>query len=307
MAKISIILPSYNHAKFLKDRLDTIINQTYTNWKIIIIDDCSSDNSIKILKEFREKYKDKIEEFIINKVNSGSGYKSWEKGIHLAKGEYIWIAETDDYSNVFFLEDMVKALDESKKSAFVFCTSIYVDDIKKFLYTSEKRTKELNVKENSKEVFEGGVLINRMPFNTLITNGSSVLFRNPASKLPAELFSYKQSSDIFLWTYLVNNNSFVFLNKQLNYFRRHEDSTTVKINKNSFKKVYEEKIQFLNYFKIENRSKEFINHYIKHYVWLNKKKWNDINFLKKMNSNESSSILYFKLLIQYFLLKIVKR
>lgn len=307
MHKVSIILPSYNHAIFLKDRLDSIINQTYTNWKIIIIDDLSKDGSIKILKEFKEKNINKIEEFIINKNNSGSGYKSWEKGIKLAKGKYIWVAETDDYSDVFFLEKMVKVLDENKKAALVFCASTYVNEVKFKLYTSEKRTQKLNVAENNNKPFTGDVLINRMPFRTLITNGSSVLFRKPEHKLPTELFNYRQTSDIFLWTYLVKNSSFVFLNNYLNYFRRHEDSTTVKINKNSLKTVYEEKIQFLNYFKIQNKCEEFIKHYIKHYVWINKKQFNAIRFLYKLKCNSSIIFLYYKLLTQYIFFKIKKR
>ena len=52
MAKLSIILPSYNHSEFLQDRLESIKNQSYKDWEAIIIDDKSTDNSIEIIRKF---------------------------------------------------------------------------------------------------------------------------------------------------------------------------------------------------------------------------------------------------------------
>ena len=90
-------MPCFNHAKFLQERLDTILNQTYTDWELIIIDDQSTDTSIAILSEFVKKNVSRVKHFIINESNSGSGYFSWQKGIELAQTKYIWIAETDDF------------------------------------------------------------------------------------------------------------------------------------------------------------------------------------------------------------------
>lgn len=301
MHKVSIILPSYNHAKFLEDRLDSIINQTFTNWKIIIIDDCSKDDSLDILNEFKNKYNDKIEAFIINNSNSGSGYKSWEKGIQLAKGDYIWIAETDDYSDIFFLEEMVKMLENNRNAVLAFCTSIYVDAHKNFLYTSENRTKNLNSTCN---VINGSVYIEKMPFNTYITNGSAVVFRKPENTIPKELFNYKQCSDIFLWTFLLKDATFIFLDKKLNYFRRHEDSTSEKIAINKKKSVYFEKAEFLNYFDQNKKYKIFINHYIKFYINLNRNKFLEIKPVLAIKKVKFLKFHYFKQLIKFYLNKI---
>lgn len=111
---VSIILPNYNHADYLEERLDSILNQTYTNFELILLDDASVDNSISIL----EKYKDheKISHFIVNKENSGSPFLQWKRGLELARGEFIWIAESDDFCNLNFLETQITHLENASIS-----------------------------------------------------------------------------------------------------------------------------------------------------------------------------------------------
>ena len=87
-----------------------------------------------------------------------------------------------------------------------------------------------------------------MPFDTYITNGSSVVFRKPKFEILSELFTNRQCSDIFLWSYLLEKSSFAFLNKNLNFFRRHEGSTSSFLQKNKLETIYHEKAKYLNYF-----------------------------------------------------------
>lgn len=94
--KVSIIVPNYNHARFLRKRLDSIYNQTYKNIEVILLDDCSTDNSRQILEEYQKKYA-AITKLVPNVKNSGSVFKQWQKGISLATGDLIWIAESDDW------------------------------------------------------------------------------------------------------------------------------------------------------------------------------------------------------------------
>ncbi|MGV8947237.1 MAG: glycosyltransferase family 2 protein [Lutibacter sp.] len=304
-SKVSVIIPSYNHSSFLIDRLETIANQTNKDWEAIIIDDKSTDNSVEIITQFIKENPDfKVKHFIVNENNSGSGYTSWQKGIELAKTEYIWIAETDDYSDTHFLEEQINVL-EKTDAALSFCASNYVDEDGKQLYNSDKRTSDLGVKKGDYKVFESKVFTDKMPFETYITNGSSVVFRKPDGKIPEELFTYKQCSDIFLWTYLLNNNCFVFLNLNLNYFRRHEDSTSTKISKFMQESVYFEKAEYLNYFNQTSKYKIFINHYITYYVLINK--WNIIKTksLQRINNVKYIKIKYSICIFKVFLSKLI--
>ena len=102
---VSIIIPNYNHADYLEERIRSILNQTYTNYEIIILDDRSTDNSIEIINKFRDN--SHISNIIINEENSGSPFKQWFKGISLAKGDLIWIAECDDSCELCMLERLV--------------------------------------------------------------------------------------------------------------------------------------------------------------------------------------------------------
>ncbi len=98
---VTVIVPNYNHAPYLKRRIESILNQTYQDLELIILDDCSNDNSIDIIKQYQNHKK--ISHIERNEKNSGSPFKQWQKGIELAKGEYIWIAESDDYADPEFL------------------------------------------------------------------------------------------------------------------------------------------------------------------------------------------------------------
>ncbi len=302
MSKVTIILPSYNHAAFLKDRLDSIQAQTFKDWELIIIDDCSLDGSVEILKDFVKNNKSKVKHFIVNKKNSGSGYTSWKKGIALATSEYIWIAETDDFSATTFLEEHIKLL-ETTNAVLSFCASKYVDTDSSYLYISDKRTEDLQVAQGSYKVFDSEIFMNKMPFNTYITNGSSVVFRKPPKNVPEEIFNFKQSSDQFLWMYLLQNNSFAFINKELNYFRRHIDSTTVRLGNSELKNLYFEKIEYINYFKLEINYKTFLKHYIKHYVWKNKSNIFDTSVIDKIKDTPFIKFKYYILLIHFIIFK----
>ena len=91
---VSVIIPNYNYALYLKKRIESILNQTYTDYELILLDDASTDNSVEIL----EKYKDNphVSHILVNEKNSGSPFQQWAKGISLARGKWIWIAEADD-------------------------------------------------------------------------------------------------------------------------------------------------------------------------------------------------------------------
>lgn len=307
MAKLSIILPSYNHAAFLKDRLESISNQTYKDWEAIIIDDQSTDNSVQIITDFLNSNPDfNVRYFIVNESNSGSGYFSWQKGIELSETPYIWIAETDDYSEPAFLEELVHILDTNDKTALAFCSSKYVED-GTIIYDSANRTKDLNTPEGEYRIIDKKVFLKQMPFNTYITNGSSVVFRKPELEIPAVLFTNRLCSDIFLWSYLVENSSFAFLNKNLNFFRRHEGSTSSYLQKNKLETVYHEKASYLNYFGQTEKYEQFIDHYIKNYIWTNKSAFLNTSSIQKIQSAKKLRIVYFSKLARFVISKILKK
>lgn len=91
--ELSIIIPNYNNAAFLDDSLQSILNQTFKDYEIIICDDCSTDNSIDILKSYAAKYP--CIRYIVNKKNMGVA-ETRHSGILQAKGEYFTVLDSDD-------------------------------------------------------------------------------------------------------------------------------------------------------------------------------------------------------------------
>ena len=101
---VSIIVPNFNHAPFLRKRVDSILGQTYQDFEIILLDDCSTDESRSILREYSDRPHVRL---AFNDANSGSGYRQWNKGVSLARGKYVWIAESDDYADGNLLQRLV--------------------------------------------------------------------------------------------------------------------------------------------------------------------------------------------------------
>ncbi len=97
---VSIIVPNYNHEIHLLKRLETIFNQTFRDFEVILLDDASTDESRKILEEYAGR--PEVTHFLVNTENSGSAFQQWKKGIRLAEGDYVWIAESDDFSDRYF-------------------------------------------------------------------------------------------------------------------------------------------------------------------------------------------------------------
>jgi glycosyltransferase involved in cell wall biosynthesis len=102
---ISIIIPNYNNGIFLKNTITKILENTYDNIEIIIVDDKSTDNSIEIIENFKN---DKIKIYK-NNVNSGT-YYSRNRGILKSKGEYILNIDGDDYIDKTYIENMINGL-----------------------------------------------------------------------------------------------------------------------------------------------------------------------------------------------------
>lgn len=100
--KVSVIIPNYNHAQFLEERINSVLQQRFQDFEIILLDDCSTDDSLTIINDFATRYPNKISQVLVNETNTGNTFRQWEKGLVYAKGTYIWIAESDDVAEPTF-------------------------------------------------------------------------------------------------------------------------------------------------------------------------------------------------------------
>lgn len=122
--RVSVIVPNYNHRPFLSERLESIFQQTYTDFELILLDDASADGSLELLRSYASRPGVRL---LINEVNSGSPFHQWNRGMQDAHGEYVWIAESDDTARQEFLERLVTVLDAHPSVGLAECESQLID------------------------------------------------------------------------------------------------------------------------------------------------------------------------------------
>ncbi len=114
--KLSIVIPVYNVQSQLRICLDSIINQSYKNREIIVIDDASTDDSPDIIKEYAEKYEDLKPVFL--KENHGVGYAR-NYGINISNGKYIGFVDGDDWIDVDYYHELLLSIEKNNSDIAV--------------------------------------------------------------------------------------------------------------------------------------------------------------------------------------------
>jgi glycosyltransferase involved in cell wall biosynthesis len=220
---VSIVVPVYNQASFLKERFQSIFDQTFTDYEVIILDDKSPDNSWEILQEYA--HHEKVSHIIENEENSGSPFIQWQKGISLAKGEIIWIAEGDDYCDKTMLEKLVKAY-KKYHCVMAFARSVAVDINGKPMYVCQRMFK--------KDIHAKGVrFIKRyMNVGNRVYNASSAIFSKQAAlSVDKSYMNYKECGDWVFWIEIMLQGEVAVISNVLNYFRRNDNTSTSKASK----------------------------------------------------------------------------
>ena len=245
---ISVIVPNYNHAKFLKERIDSILNQTFQDFELIILDDCSTDNSRETIESYRHLPNVSI---FYNSKNSGSPFKQWKKGIKLAKGKYVWIAESDDYSESDFLETMIQKLNAGNGLAYCRSGDIDENGNKKsdFFWADgldENRWKS-DYENNGYDEIK-----NHLVYRCTIPNASACVFKKELAPLNCGFDKMRYCGDWLFWIKLLERTSLGYSAETLNHFRHHEGSTR---NKKSAKQELKKKLEIISI--IETTRKQF--------------------------------------------------
>lgn len=214
---VSVIIPNYNHARYLDLRLYTVLNQTYQNFEVIILDDKSTDNSLEIIAKYQNN--PHISQIIVNEVNSGSPFKQWDKGINMAKGDLIWIAESDDYNELNFLQELITEWRKHKNIVLAYSSYVKFHD-DEYIYLRERRN----------QIFSGISFVKkRLSRSCVICNASGVIFsRKVYNIVNKDFLKFKNSGDYMFWVSLLQYGALLKVNKNLTYFRQSSTSVTGK-------------------------------------------------------------------------------
>lgn len=232
---VSVIVPNYNHARYLEKRLSSVFNQTYKHFEVIILDDCSTDNSLQVIDQYRDD--PHLQTVVVNERNSGSPFLQWEKGLGLSGGELIWIAESDDYNETSFLEELVAAFVKDERLVVAFSSYVFFND--------DGYEKRRRVRSNLS--FDGIRFIRGwLSMQNAIKNASGVVFKKQAyDRISKEYLSFRGAGDYQFWVEILSKGNIEYVRKNLAYFRMGQ-STVTAINRRTGNAILED-IRICNY------------------------------------------------------------
>ena len=237
---VSVVVASYNHAEYLEQRMDSLINQTYQDIEILVIDDCSTDRSVEVLRKYRRHPKVRL---IIREKNAGWVAVS-SQGVAMSSGEFIIFANCDDSCAPQMIERLVNAMYKHPSAGISFCRSFMIDEDGKLIGDDFLgREKTFKIRSNT-DALLNQIEMNRFLLHScVIPNLSAALFRKESYKAAGGLTSaYRVCSDWALFFKVVENYDVAYIAQPLNEFRQHK--TTIR---SSTKKqiLYEEIIGLL--------------------------------------------------------------
>lgn len=217
---VSVIIPNYNHAPFLRERIDSVINQAYTNLEIIILDDKSTDNSKEIIESYRDN--PQISHIVYNEVNSGSTFRQWQKGISLANGEWIWIAESDDVAHPDFLARLMAGCLSDTNVVLAFSALNMIDSNSDSLHITLQKTYQRKPINDGKDFIKHNML-----FGNHILNASSAIFKKDAAlRIPDTFTTFRGAGDYLFWIEIARQGKIYKDSQVLDYFRQHNLKVT---------------------------------------------------------------------------------
>ncbi len=244
------IIPNYNYARYLKQRVYSILYQTKKIRKIIILDDCSTDGS----KEEILKIQKAISTYVpidvsFNQTNSGSAFRQWAKGMKLSLGQsdYVWICEADDYCEKHFLEKVEKPLLKEKDIVLSYSNTAFIDPIGDIILKDV--TSQIDLKKTGhwkkNYIIDGKEEVKHYSYlNCTIANVSSVLIKNENyDEIFDEIVKFHQAGDWLFYVSLMKKGKVAYTNKVLNYYRVHGSNVSSTLKKEAhfeeIKKVHQ--------------------------------------------------------------------
>lgn len=232
---VSVIIPNYCHAPYLRQRIDSVLAQSYPDFEVVLLDDCSTDGSREVIERYRNH--PRIKQIVYNDRNGGSAFAQWRKGFALTQGEYIWIAESDDYADPAFLERCVAELDADPACVLAHTLSRTVD--------SEGRPfgKVRHAGRPVRRMDGRRFVLRHLLRRNELYNASMAVFRRSALPAAGEYEGFRYAGDWYFWMLVALQGRVSTVFEPLNVFRRHDAATTTQGERTGG--LYEEVLQIL--------------------------------------------------------------
>ena len=239
MPTVSVIIPNYNHARFLRRRIDSVLDQTFRDFEVFVLDDASSDDSRQVLEAYVGHPQVVMR---LSDTNSGSTFAQWNKGVRLAHGKYVWVAESDDDADRTFLEKLVPVLDEHPRVVLVKARSLKVDE--------EGHHIPDTVEDPATRDWQEDFIIDgredcrlQLEHGNSVTNASAVLFRRQVYlDVGGADETFRMCGDWLLWAKMMMKGNFAYRAEPLNRYRFHGGSVRSACLTNGIREIEDLKV-----------------------------------------------------------------
>ena len=224
---VSVILPNYNHAPYIKESIEAILGQSYGDLELIIVDDFSSDNSREIIEMFRRSDKRVLSSY--NSKNLGVSYAR-NRAIEKSAGKYIAFCDSDDIWHKSKLGIQIESLETRKEYDVTFCDSMIIDGhgAESGNTFSSKHGRVGNIEGN---------LFRELCETNFICNSTVLLRKSCIEKVGLLNEGLRYDEDWFYWICLARHFKFLFIDLILAKYRVHSWSTYTNINKVGYSKA----------------------------------------------------------------------
>ncbi|NMJ43407.1 glycosyltransferase [Roseomonas sp. JC162] len=235
LPSVSVAVPNYNYARYMPERLGSIFAQSLPVNEVIVLDDCSTDDSLEVIRAVAARHRREIR-LEPNEQNSGSVFAQWRKAAELAKGEFLWIAEADDLSDPDFLLRATARMREDPAIRFAFTDSRTVHADGQAMWPDYKQyyaTLGPGALARS-EVFTAEEFVGRfLSVKNLVLNVSAVVWRRDALLAAMDacgeaLRDFRMAGDwrLYLQALAAPGARVAYEASPLNVHRRHGGSVT---------------------------------------------------------------------------------
>lgn len=221
---VSVVVASYNHAEFLEQRMASLFNQTYQDIEILVIEDCSPDNSLEVLRKYESHPKVKL---IVREENGGWVAVS-NQGIDLSSGEFVLFANCDDDCDPRMIERLVEGMKANPTAGIAFCRSLMVNEHDQVLGDDFViREPSFRARCATDTLVSGTEMSRFLLHSCVIPNLSAALIRRECFAAIGNLSSaYRACSDWDLFFRIVTRYDVAYIAEPLNKFRQHK--TTIR-------------------------------------------------------------------------------
>ena len=236
---VSLVVASYNHAGFLVRRMDSLITQTYTDTEILVIDDCSPDNSVEVLRGYETQSKVRL---FVREKNGGWVAVS-NQGVDLSSGEFVLFANCDDDCDPRMIERLVDAMQRHPSAGIAFCRSLMVDENDRVL-GDDFAIREAAFKSRcaGDTLLTGAEASRFLLHSCVIPNLSAALFRRECfSEVGYLSLDYRVCCDWDLFFRVAARYDIAYVAEPLNRFRQHRET---------IRSVTKDKVVFEEYFRL---------------------------------------------------------